>query len=132
MPHMPEFAMGLRMRCHSPVGDSFGQVCGDFASWLRPNPLTEVPSYFCNAHSEPGDRYLPNSYIFRRVRIEAVLYIAAANRLSGAAELEALGRLETALGTVGGVPDWLGCRSTLGRYTARPAIGQGISFTPIP
>lgn len=122
-PNVPTFTLPMGMRCHHPQGASPLQVCGAAAAWMRPGPLVLPPPYFCDVHRERGDVPLPESYIFRRVHVDATLLIASASRLSGPGQLEAIARLDQALGAIGVLPDWLGVRSTLGRYNAPQVTG---------
>lgn len=123
--NVPQFSVAVPMRCHAPVGASPLDICGELATWLRPNSAAQVPAYFCDAHHDHADIALPGSYVFRRIHIEAVFLIASASRVPGAGQVEAIAKLERAVVAAGAVPDWLGVRSTIGRFTPRPPSGQG-------
>jgi hypothetical protein len=118
---VPEFAVGVPMRCHHYVSSSPGSVCGALASWYRFGQGALDARYFCDLHHESGDLVVADSFVFRRVRVEANILIAAATRVPNLCQAEAVAVLERALERAGAVLDVVSTSSQIGRFTPRPS-----------
>lgn len=125
MEAVPEFALALPPRCHEPVGTSPAANCGNLAGWMRPGRCAFDVGYFCDLHHQGTDVALPGSYVFRRLHLDAHIYIASASRLTGAGQLEAVARLERYLGAAGAVMEVQWLHSTYGRFTRSPSPVNG-------
>lgn len=121
MEPIPEFSIGVQPRCYEPLGVLPSANCGELAGWMRAGRGAFDVAYFCDAHHAATDVALPVSYVFRRLHLEAHIWIAEASRLTGAGQVEAVTRLERSLelaGAVMAVQQW---RSTYGRFTRLPS-----------
>ncbi len=121
--HVPAFGLRPAVRCFAQVGSSSPLLCGDIATWRRRGNWWFEDQYFCDAHRAESDVSIVGELVVRRVRIACDVLMAGVSMSPPICQGEAMGRLEAAVWSIGGVLDVSRVLSTVGRYPAQPPQG---------
>lgn len=113
----PAFAVQPPPRCFTEVGLPGSKACGELATVRRRSDRWFGDTFHCDLHAEENDHRIQGAFVLRRVRVTCDVYIAGTDERQGAAQLEAVGRLTSAIGEAGGVLDVKLVSSTIGRYS---------------
>lgn len=118
--NVPQFGIVTPLRCFHPLPGSEPPICGAPAKWKRPGVDWFTDEYFCDEHRRELDLSIAGDVVFRRVRVQLDVLLAATSSGDPQSRAEAMARVEGAIKAIGGCLDVHGTHSSFGRATVQP------------
>jgi hypothetical protein len=112
------------LRCCQPTGDLPIVACGQVATWLRPARDAYPNRFYCDEHRAADDLPIPPDVVFRRVRVQLEVIVAATSQHATTAEREACATVERALATIPGIVSLWSTSSQMARAAAPRQPGR--------